>query len=198
MRTIASRGRAAGGRCGFTCTSSSGAFSCTSCPRASTASAIKACSPAQFGRAISAAFANRSPRPRPHLSARVPSRTARPNIFVSASMPLLWRPNDHRRNLRRRTPLPIATAEPDQDRHLMIIAALSASQPVSLRLPPPAAAGSRCSHDVASARRIAATKRALSSPATRTTVLDRAGIRNPAPIATLPVGRQAFDSRARA
>ncbi len=80
----------------------------------------------------------------------------------------------------------------------MIIAALSASQPVSLRLPPPAAAGSRCSHDVASARRIAATKRALSSPATRTTVLDRAGIRNPAPIATLPVGRQAFDSRARA
>ena len=39
-RTLASTGRDAGRRCGFTRTSSSAAFSCTCCPKASTASAI--------------------------------------------------------------------------------------------------------------------------------------------------------------
>src|SRR5271157_5568810 len=44
-KTIASTGRAAGRRCGFTRTSSSGAFSCTCCPGASTASATTGSSP---------------------------------------------------------------------------------------------------------------------------------------------------------
>ena len=50
--------------------------------------------------------------------------------FASAPMPVLRRPDDHRRDLRRRAPCAIAIAEPDQDRHLMIdVAALPASQP---------------------------------------------------------------------
>jgi len=36
-----------------------------------------------------------------------------------SSMSLLRRPDDHHRNLRRRTPCTFAVAEPDQDRHLM-------------------------------------------------------------------------------
>ena len=44
-RIIASPGRTAGRRCGFTRTSSSGAFSCTCCPGASTASATTGSSP---------------------------------------------------------------------------------------------------------------------------------------------------------
>ena len=43
-------------------------------------------------------------------------------------MSVLRRPDDHHRNLRRRSPCATATAGPDQDRHLMIIAALSPSQ----------------------------------------------------------------------
>ena len=45
-----------------------------------------------------------------------------------APLPLLWRPDDHRRNLRRRAPRALAIAGPDQDRHLMTIAALPAAQ----------------------------------------------------------------------
>src|SRR6516162_1964723 len=44
-------------------------------------------------------------------------------------MPLLRRANDHRRNVRRSAPRAIAIANPDRDRHLMIVAALPASQP---------------------------------------------------------------------
>jgi hypothetical protein len=44
-KTIASTGRAAGRRCGFTRTSSSGAFSCTCCRGPSTASATMGSSP---------------------------------------------------------------------------------------------------------------------------------------------------------
>ena len=40
-------------------------------------------------------------------------------------MPLLRRPDDHHRNLRRRAPCAPAIAEPDQDRHLMTIMARS-------------------------------------------------------------------------
>jgi hypothetical protein len=40
----------------------------------------------------------------------------------------LWRPDDHRRNLRRRAPRALAIADPDQDRHLMTIVALPAAQ----------------------------------------------------------------------
>ena len=43
-------------------------------------------------------------------------------------MPLLWRPDDHRRNLRRRAPRALAIADPNQDRHIMTIAALPAAQ----------------------------------------------------------------------
>ena len=52
-------------------------------------------------------------------------------------MPLLRRPDDHRRDLRRRAPCAIAIAEPDQDRHLMTVVTHSASQRRSLS--PPAA-----------------------------------------------------------
>ena len=50
------------------------------------------------------------------------------NRFACAPMPVLRRPDDHRRNLRRPAPCAIAIAEPDQDRHLMTVAALPASQ----------------------------------------------------------------------
>src|SRR5271165_3620450 len=56
-------------------------------------------------------------------------------------MPVLRRPDDHHRDVRRRTPCAIATAKPDQDRHLMIITALPASQPGFSS--PPAARRSR-------------------------------------------------------
>jgi hypothetical protein len=41
---------------------------------------------------------------------------------------VLPRPHDHHRDVRRRTPYAIAIAKSDQDRHLMIITALPASQ----------------------------------------------------------------------
>ena len=44
-------------------------------------------------------------------------------------MSVLRRPDDHRRNLRRRAPRALAFADPDQDRHLMTVAALPAAQP---------------------------------------------------------------------
>ena len=50
------------------------------------------------------------------------------NSFACASMSVLRRPDDHRRNLRRRAPCALAIADPDQDRHLMTVAALPASQ----------------------------------------------------------------------
>ena len=41
------------------------------------------------------------------------------NTFAGASMPLLRRPDDHRRDVRGRAPRALALAEPDQDRQLM-------------------------------------------------------------------------------
>ncbi len=56
--------------------------------------------------------------------------------FACASMSMLRRPDDHRRNVRRRAPCAFFTAEPDQDRHLMIaIAVLPASQHRSASVP---------------------------------------------------------------
>ena len=55
-----------------------------------------------------------------------------------ASMPMLRRPHDHHRNLRRRAPCAFAIAHPDQDRHLMIaVAAVPASLCRSSSPPPP-------------------------------------------------------------
>ena len=50
-------------------------------------------------------------------------RQRRRKSRACAAMPLLRRPHDHHRNLRRRAPRAFANAEPDQDRHLMIAAA---------------------------------------------------------------------------
>jgi hypothetical protein len=58
------------------------------------------------------------------------------NSFAGASMSVLRRPHDHRRDIRRRAPRALAIVDPDQDRHLMIDAALlSASQCRSPSLP---------------------------------------------------------------
>jgi hypothetical protein len=51
-----------------------------------------------------------------------------------APMPVLRRPHDHRRNVRWPAPRPVAIANLDQDRRLMSVAALTASQP---RFPSP-------------------------------------------------------------
>ena len=57
--------------------------------------------------------------------------------FACASLPVLRRPDDHRRDLRRRAPRAIAIPEPDQDRQLMTVAPHPA---VHRRSPPPPAA----------------------------------------------------------
>ena len=79
-KTIASTGQAAGRRCGFTRASSSGAFSCTCCPGASTASATMGSSPAPFAPATLSALAKRSPRQRMR-----PSLRARPTVGLKTS-----------------------------------------------------------------------------------------------------------------
>ena len=63
--------------------------------------------------------------------------------FASAPLPVLRRPDDHRRDLRRPAPCEITIPEPHPDRHLMITAALPASQPLFTPPPPPAARRSR-------------------------------------------------------
>ena len=63
--------------------------------------------------------------------------------FACASMSVLRRPDDHRRNVRRRAPCAFTSANPDQDRHLMIIAALPASNRLSPSPHPRAGAGGR-------------------------------------------------------
>src|SRR5271166_1064389 len=55
--------------------------------------------------------------------------------FVSPPMPMLWRPDDRRRNVRGPAPRTLPTAKPDQDRHLMTVAAHPASQTRSRSLP---------------------------------------------------------------
>ncbi len=75
-------------------------------------------------------------RTRPPIAGRAKGRArerprgGRPrdrNTFVCAPMPVLRRPDDHRRDLRRSAPWALSAAEPDQDRHLMIITAHPAS-----------------------------------------------------------------------
>ena len=76
-KTIASTVRAAGRRCGFTRTSSSAAFCCTCCPRASTASATTGSSPAPTAPRTSRrpAHSSTSPRlPPTHNSSRISRR----------------------------------------------------------------------------------------------------------------------------
>jgi len=57
------------------------------------------------------------------------------NTFACAPMPVLRRPDDHHRDVRRSAPHALPIANPDQDRHLVIITALPASQRRSLSLP---------------------------------------------------------------
>ena len=62
-----------------------------------------------------------------------------------AAMPMLRRPHDHHRNLRRRAPCALAIADPDQDRHLMTRRRASRLAIADLlRLRPRAGAGGRC------------------------------------------------------
>ncbi len=64
-------------------------------------------------------------------------------------MPVLRRPDDHRRNVRRRAPCAFFSADPDQDRHLMIaIAVLPGSQRRSLHFRPRVGPDERCPHNV--------------------------------------------------
>ena len=118
--------------------SSSAAFSCTSCRAASTASDITASSPARFALTTSSAPGNCSPRQRMRPSVRAPRPTVEAeDVLACAPLPVLRRPDDHRRDVRRPAPCAIAVAEPDQDRHLMTVATHPASHRRSLS--PPAA-----------------------------------------------------------
>ena len=79
-------------------------------------------------------IARRARSPAGTLARRARQRSRR--SFGCAPMPVLRRPDDHRRDVRRRTPRALAIADPHQDRHLMIvIAVLPASQPRSASLP---------------------------------------------------------------
>ena len=79
-------------------------------------------------------IARRARSPAGTLARRARQRSRR--SFGCAPMPVLRRPDDHRRDVRRRTPRALAIANPHQDRHLMIvIAVLPASQPRSASLP---------------------------------------------------------------
>ena len=73
---------------------------------------------------------------------RPSSRAPRPTVEAEdlspcAPLPVLRRPDDHRRDVRRPAPCAIAIPEPDQDRHLMTVATHPASH---RRSPPPPAA----------------------------------------------------------
>ncbi len=94
---------------------------------------------------------HREPGARPPIARRAQGLAPKPagrgrqrdrNTFACAPMSMLRRPDDHRRDIRRRAARAVFIAEPDQDRHLMIdVALLSASQRRSLS--PPAARRSR-------------------------------------------------------
>jgi len=73
---------------------------------------------------------------RPPTSARRGRESGR-RRFAYAALPVLRRPDDRRRDIRRPAPLAFPVAEPDQDRQLMTVA----SHPASQRRPlsPPAA-----------------------------------------------------------
>ena len=65
------------------------------------------------------------------------------NTLACAPMPVLRRPDDHHRDVRRSAPHALPIANPDQDRHLMIIAASPASNRLSPSPHPRAGAESR-------------------------------------------------------
>ena len=74
---------------------------------------------------------------RGHAAARERARRGRQrdrNTSDRPPMPMLRRPDDHNRYVRGRAPCAIAIANPDQNRHLMTVAAHLASQPRSLSL----------------------------------------------------------------
>jgi hypothetical protein len=70
--------------------------------------------------------ARRAQVPRQALAGR--DRQRRRTPFARTPLPMLRRPDDHHRDVRGRAPCAVATAEPDQDRHLTTVTAHSASQ----------------------------------------------------------------------
>ena len=120
--------------------SSSAAFSSTCCRAASTASDTTACSPARSEPRNIERVRQALAAPEAAALARRDRQPGR-SRFASAALPLLRRPDDHRRDVRRPAPRAIAFPKPDQDRHVMTDAARPASQ---CRFPsPPAARRSR-------------------------------------------------------
>jgi hypothetical protein len=91
-RTIASTARAAGRRCGFTRTSSSGASCCTCCPRASATSATTGSSPPPTVPRASRwpAHSSMSPRPAPEPQKAARCRAGRATC-AGLPMPALRR-----------------------------------------------------------------------------------------------------------
>ena len=115
----------------------------TCCRADSTASAITACSPAPFAPKTSSARVSCSPSPKPPATLPPRGRERGRKSRASASMPMLRRPHDHHRNLRRRAPCAFAIAKPDQDRHLMTPRLSRLAMPIffaSGRAPQPAGA----------------------------------------------------------
>ena len=84
---------------------------------------------AACGRAsrLASASVDRMPEASPERS-RAEADSAGRNSFACAPLPVLRRPDDHCRNLRRHAPRAPAITDPDQDRHLMTVAALPAAQ----------------------------------------------------------------------
>ena len=102
--------------------SSSAAFSCTCCQRLPPHPTLRPVRQRRSGAQHRARppSARRAQDPARQRASR--SRQRDRNTFVCAPMPVLRRPHDHRRDVRRSAPWALTAAEPDQDRHLMIIA----------------------------------------------------------------------------
>ena len=114
-------------------------------------------------RTTSSAPAKRSPRrTRPSLRAR--GRQPGRRHLACAALPLLRRPDDHRRDVRRPAPFAFPVAEPDQDRQLMTVAPLPASQ---RRSPPPPAARRNRKATPSRGRQSSSERRAHARPAHR-------------------------------
>ena len=114
-RTIASTAPAAGRRCGFTRTSSSGASCCTCCPRASTASATTALCLRQPRREHRDCPCSPQCRPACRRPAKAAGRHAGCATCAALLVPALWRSHDRHRGLRARLRAEVAT-DTDQDR----------------------------------------------------------------------------------
>ena len=131
---------------------------------------------------------------RPHSPnarlARHLARRGRPRgrkTFAGASMPVLRRPDDHRRDVRRPTPWALSAAKPDQDRHLMIAIAVFAATQCRSRSPPAASLSRNatssqgiqsCSRRHARARRWHARPRKRSSSSFPPRTIRDAGLRS--------------------